>query len=703
MTTDCTDPYINLGTEEALTFSAQDDEVIMYLWQNAHTIVIGRNQNPWRECNVERIKQDGVYLARRISGGGAVYHDMGNLNFTFIAKDDLYDIGKQTDVILLACRLLGIDAEKNGRNDLTVDEKKFSGHAYFSSNGYNYHHGTIMMNVNPEDMPKYLRVSEAKLKSKGVSSVRSRVTNLNNYLPEMSDPELIEMMKDALIQIINEKVMGQNDFELLINGKKKSKTTKYFFEIEGEYKVSFKFKNKLNSLYELFYGIDKLTEIDLSGINLESFSNMTRIFANCENLKKIIFGKDTKKVDYIEEAFSGCSSLNELDLSSFNTHNVLDMSSLFSGCHSLSSIDITILDTQNVENLEAMFSGCYSLESINLTNLFLEKVKDMSYMFSNCEKLVNISFGNSNTGVLNRMVGMFMDCFSLENIDLHNFDTQNVKDMSLLFSNCIKLEKIDIDESKFNTKSVNNMYKMFSNCQSIKRLNLKFTTNNVKNMKEMFYNCTSLAELNAPFKTSKVIYFERQFANCSSLTKLDLKTFQTNEACEMKYMFSGCSSLISLNIENFVAKKLNNVNYMFEGCTSLKNIDLSFLRDSKSLMYTTGMFKNCISLETINFPNIYTFFLFETKDMFYGCGNLTSIDFNNLNTLSVKNMERMFYNCSSLNELNIGNFNTRSVENYEDIFYGIENSNSVNIRYNKNKTQEIEDAIMENWNKTFIS
>ena len=207
MTTDCTDPYINLGTEEALTFSAQDDEVIMYLWQNAHTIVIGRNQNPWRECNVERIKQDGVYLARRISGGGAVYHDMGNLNFTFIAKDDLYDIGKQTDVILLACRLLGIDAEKNGRNDLTVDEKKFSGHAYFSSNGYNYHHGTIMMNVNPEDMPKYLRVSEAKLKSKGVSSVRSRVTNLNNYLPEMSDPELIELMKDALIRAA-EKVYG---------------------------------------------------------------------------------------------------------------------------------------------------------------------------------------------------------------------------------------------------------------------------------------------------------------------------------------------------------------------------------------------------------------------------------------------------------------------------------------------------------------
>lgn len=198
--TDITDPYRNLAVEEALTFAAEEDEVTLFLWQNAHTVVIGRNQNPWRECNVERIKQDGIYLARRMSGGGAVYHDLGNLNFTFIARDGLYDIGKQTDVILLACRLLGIKAEKTGRNDLTVDGKKFSGHAYFSSNGYNYHHGTVMMDVVPDDLPKYLRVSEAKLKSKGVASVRSRVTNLKEYLPEMTREEMIRSMQDAMVR-----------------------------------------------------------------------------------------------------------------------------------------------------------------------------------------------------------------------------------------------------------------------------------------------------------------------------------------------------------------------------------------------------------------------------------------------------------------------------------------------------------------------
>lgn len=207
--TDCTNPYDNLAMEEYLTMHAKEGEVSLYLWQNAHTIVIGKNQNPWRECNVEKIKEDNAYLSRRISGGGAVYHDMGNLNFTFIARDDLYDIGKQTDTILLACRLMGINAHKTGRNDLVVDEKKFSGHAYYSSNGYNYHHGTIMMDVNPEDMPRYLRPSAAKLKSKGVESVRSRVTNLKEYLPKMSRAKLISSMQDAMIEAFRKNYQGE--------------------------------------------------------------------------------------------------------------------------------------------------------------------------------------------------------------------------------------------------------------------------------------------------------------------------------------------------------------------------------------------------------------------------------------------------------------------------------------------------------------
>ncbi|NLY86947.1 MAG: lipoate--protein ligase [Clostridiales bacterium] len=204
-----TNPYNNLAAEENLTFNAKNGEVVLFLWQNVRTVVIGRNQNPWRECNVERMKADNVYLARRMSGGGAVYHDLGNLNFTFIAKEGFYDIGKQIEVILLACRLMGIKAELNGRNDLTVEGRKFSGHAYYSSEGYNYHHGTIMMDVAPEDMSKYLQVSESKLKSKGVESVKSRVVNLREYLPNMSREKMISSMQDALIRAFEKEYGGK--------------------------------------------------------------------------------------------------------------------------------------------------------------------------------------------------------------------------------------------------------------------------------------------------------------------------------------------------------------------------------------------------------------------------------------------------------------------------------------------------------------
>lgn len=210
--TDSTNPYDNLAAEEFLTFSAKEGEVILYLWQNAHTIVIGRNQNPWRECNVEQIKKDGIYLARRLSGGGAVYHDLGNLNFTFIAKDDLFDISRQTDVILLACRLMGVRAVKNGRNDLTIDGRKFSGHAYFSSNDFNYHHGTIMVDVNQEDLAKYLRVSEAKLQSKGVASVRSRVANLKDYIPE-TQGDMIEAFRQSMMRAAAREYGGEVTIE----------------------------------------------------------------------------------------------------------------------------------------------------------------------------------------------------------------------------------------------------------------------------------------------------------------------------------------------------------------------------------------------------------------------------------------------------------------------------------------------------------
>lgn len=189
-------PYENLALEKYLFDHVKDDEIILYLWQNERTVVCGRNQNLWKECHVSRLLEDGGYPVRRLSGGGAVFHDKGNLNFTFLMKKDNYDVDRQLQVILQACRDLGIHAEKTGRNDITVDGRKFSGNAFYSSGGRKYHHGTLLIQVDTSMMSAYLNVDKEKLATKGVSSVRSRVANLIEFRPDLT----IQIMKDAMFQ-----------------------------------------------------------------------------------------------------------------------------------------------------------------------------------------------------------------------------------------------------------------------------------------------------------------------------------------------------------------------------------------------------------------------------------------------------------------------------------------------------------------------
>lgn len=198
--TDRTDPYHNLALEELLLHRVQPGQCILYLWQNQHTVVIGRNQNAENECRVQALEADGGRLARRLSGGGAVYHDLGNLNFTFLVSTEDYDVEKQTEVILRAVQMAGVHAEKTGRNDLTVDGRKFSGHAYYRTGDKSYHHGTLMVDVDKEPLAKYLSASPLKLKAKGVQSVRSRVANLVEFNPGLTIAEL----KKALVAAFEE-------------------------------------------------------------------------------------------------------------------------------------------------------------------------------------------------------------------------------------------------------------------------------------------------------------------------------------------------------------------------------------------------------------------------------------------------------------------------------------------------------------------
>ena len=209
-------PFLNRAVEQYLTDNQEEDTVTLYLWKNQQTVVIGYNQNPYSECNVRLLLDEGGHLMRRGTGGGAVYHDLGNINFSFIADKSLYDVRKQLSVIQDALLAYGLQTEISGRNDLTYDGRKFSGNAFAKGKNNNLHHGTLLIKTDSAMMQRYLIVDKAKLMKNGVKSVASRVINLSEAVPELTS----ENIKQPLIHSF-EKVYGDKtitlDFDTLIN------------------------------------------------------------------------------------------------------------------------------------------------------------------------------------------------------------------------------------------------------------------------------------------------------------------------------------------------------------------------------------------------------------------------------------------------------------------------------------------------------
>ncbi len=190
-------PYFNLAFEEYLVRYADQRDQILFLWQNLNTVVIGRNQNPWKECNLQELNLQGGKLVRRLSGGGAVYHDLGNLNFTFISAYSERKIEENIGLIIRALSLNGIHAVFSGKNDILAQGYKVSGNAFFIEDDILCHHGTLLTDTDLEKLNSFLTVSKRKLHSKGVDSVKSRVKNLK----ELNRTITIESLKSALMSV----------------------------------------------------------------------------------------------------------------------------------------------------------------------------------------------------------------------------------------------------------------------------------------------------------------------------------------------------------------------------------------------------------------------------------------------------------------------------------------------------------------------
>ncbi|XGC79720.1 lipoate--protein ligase [Bdellovibrio bacteriovorus] len=195
---DSLNPHLNLATEEWIFNNLEPDQHALFLWRNEDTILIGRNQNPWSECNLLRMVDDKVHLARRTTGGGAVFHDLGNTNFSFLSPKQSYNLQNNTQIIFQALEKFGVKGETSGRNDLLFrmadGYRKFSGSAYREKKDRIFHHGTLLLNTNIQRLRSYLLANPKRQRAFNLESTRARIANLSEIAKDVRHEKMVEAM-----------------------------------------------------------------------------------------------------------------------------------------------------------------------------------------------------------------------------------------------------------------------------------------------------------------------------------------------------------------------------------------------------------------------------------------------------------------------------------------------------------------------------
>ena len=283
---DITDPTLNLAMEEYVLKNMPKDDSYFLFYVNRPSIIIGKNQNTIEEVNQPYIDEHGIDVVRRISGGGAVYHDTGNLNFSFVTDDDgnsFHNFKKFTEPIVEALQSLGVDADMSGRNDIQVGSAKISGNAMVKVKDRMFSHGTLMLNSELNEVQNALKVNPAKIKSKGIKSVRSRVANISEFLDEPLD---IDRFKEIILKTIfgeatqvEEYILTDDDWkkiEQLSNEKYRTwewnygRNPKYNFEREEKFGKGFvqikldvkKGRIEHAKIFGDFFGEGDITELE---------------------------------------------------------------------------------------------------------------------------------------------------------------------------------------------------------------------------------------------------------------------------------------------------------------------------------------------------------------------------------------------------------------------------------------------------------
>ena len=448
------------------------------------------------------------------------------------------------------------------------------------------------------------------------------------------------------------------------------------------------------------------------------FEGLTRI----EHLDYL----NTSEVEVMQSMFSFCTSLETLDLSSFNTEKVKNMYAMFDGSTNLRSIKLPQgFIGSSVTNLFSMFKDCTSLTELDLSGSNSENVKDMSKMFYGCRALSKLVLTDFKTGQVSTMESMFCNCSKLETLDVSSFNTENVTTMCGMFNNCSSLRSLYLPD--FNTANVTEMSSMFKDCSSLRSLDLSsFNTRKVSAMQSMFKGCTNLESIDfSSFDTENMTSMIAMFNSCTKLETLDLSSFATPKMVTMTSAFEKCVNLKTIYVTSaFTTDKVTVDSWAFDGCVNLPNFKSA--KTGKEMAHTgeggylTAATASWVRWDeptgTLSFhrsgtkpvgDNIYDLgygddpnwdthaaeikkvvfkagFRDEThttcSNWFNGCTNLTSIEgIENLNTSYVKNMSGMFAKCSNLETLDLSHFNTEKVTTMAQMLYGCTKLHDLNI------------------------
>ena len=419
----------------------------------------------------------------------------------------------------------------------------------------------------------------------------------------------------------------------------------------------------------------KLTRLDLSSFDTRNVVNMRYMFTSSKELEDIIFGPDfnTQKVTDMGYMFSNCSALKCLDLSAFETHNVINTAYMFGECGELTTV-------------------CVDGNKWDMTNM----VEDDSFdhMFTYCRKIVG-GKGTSwadlqDWGVEYAIIdggssspGYFWDVND-PNLAKKAYAVFNKNNKTMSFRND-KWRNVMADDNNsvydLGTDERPTWFNLLTE-QSIEKVEFlpEFADARPTSTMMWFDICTNLSEIKGLeyLNTSEVTTMRNMFGDCRLLTSIDVSGFDTRKVTSMFAMFSGCSGLTSLDVSNFNTDSVTDMYAMFSRCSSLTSLDVSNFNTEK-VTSMESMFFGCSSLTSLDLSNFNTEKVTDIKSMFRGCNSLKSIDLSSFYTSKVTELTDLFYDCNALESLDLSSFNTEKVTSMSDTFYNCSSLTSLDL------------------------